>query len=789
MGAEPMQQKKTRLIAAVLGVLTLPLWLYAEPPHAAFVFPAGAQRGTKVEVRIGGCYLHHKAALDWDSAGVKAPATIHRAEETIWFEGPLLYPPESSRKEDYPKDYLAALDVAADARPGVRYWRVSTSQGVTAARKFVVGDLPEVVEQEIDGEPIPTAVKLPVTINGRIFPRRDEDVWTFDAPAGREVTCSVAAASLGSPLEARLEIRDPAGQLVAESVGQLGTDPTLRFTTSAAGTYQVRIHDAAYGGMQDHVYRLTITDGAWIDDVFPLGGKRGGELTVELHGQALSKPQLKVQIPADAPETFVFDAQHDGRVTPLMFEVGDAEEIVEREPNDAAPGMGVAYASGSLIVLNGRIEKPGDNDVWAFDLAKGDKLELEVHAARLGSPLDSLLVLRDADGAELARNDDAAGGQPDSRLSYTAKADGPVYVAVSDRFAQRGGRNFAYRLHVGLPQEPDFRITLPADAFTVDRGGEQKLQLAVSAAAGFKRPIKISVEGLPEGVTVPDLELKKIANKTTLTFTAAESCPLGIHRVRIVGTTTDDGPKITREASFSPGGREDEWNELVLAVAEPTPFTFAAEYAFSFVPRGSVHYKHYVIERNGYEGPLEVELADRQARHLQGVTGTKIVVPAGADGFDFPIYLPPWMELGRTSRSTLMATGVVTGPDGKPHKVCYTTGYQNEQIICRVSPAQLQVSAPSALAVKAGASTEAPVRVKRGAGVHGPVRVEVIVPSHMSGIAAEPVVVAAGSEEANVTFRFAAEPGPLNAPLLLRATCGEGDKRVVAETEIELFAE
>ena len=46
---------------------------------------------------------------------------------------------------------------------------MSTSQGTTPLKKFVIGEFPEVIENEIDGEPIAAAVSLPVTINGRIF--------------------------------------------------------------------------------------------------------------------------------------------------------------------------------------------------------------------------------------------------------------------------------------------------------------------------------------------------------------------------------------------------------------------------------------------------------------------------------------------------------------------------------------------------------------------------------------------------------------------------------------------
>jgi hypothetical protein len=80
------------------------------------------------------------------------------------------------------------VTVDAKASLGARRARIWTSQGVATGPVFVVGDLPEVVEKEIDGEPIPETVTLPITANGRIFPREDIDLWAFDAQAGQTVT-------------------------------------------------------------------------------------------------------------------------------------------------------------------------------------------------------------------------------------------------------------------------------------------------------------------------------------------------------------------------------------------------------------------------------------------------------------------------------------------------------------------------------------------------------------------------------------------------------------------------
>src|SRR5262249_8944789 len=85
------------------------------------------------------------------------------------------------------------------------------------------------------------------TLNGRIVPREDIDVWTFAAKKGETILCNVNAARIGSPLDARLEILDAQGRRIAES-DNAGPDPRVRFTAPADGDYQVRIQDARCSG-------------------------------------------------------------------------------------------------------------------------------------------------------------------------------------------------------------------------------------------------------------------------------------------------------------------------------------------------------------------------------------------------------------------------------------------------------------------------------------------------------------------------------------------------------------
>ena len=109
----------------------------ADVPEALYIFPAGGQRGTTVDVRIGGMHLHDECPLHFDGDGVTVPETIRRTD-TIWFEGPVIPQPDSQKAEDYPTDYAAKFSIADDARLGARWWRVVDEprrDGVAAVRR------------------------------------------------------------------------------------------------------------------------------------------------------------------------------------------------------------------------------------------------------------------------------------------------------------------------------------------------------------------------------------------------------------------------------------------------------------------------------------------------------------------------------------------------------------------------------------------------------------------------------------------------------------------------------
>ena len=743
------------------------------------MFPAGGQRGKTVPVHVGGLFLHEECPFAVAGPGIQASPILKRTE-TRWFEGPLLPLPQSQQSEDYPQDMAGQIAISADAPLGVRRCRVWTSQGAAPSVKFVVGELPEIVETEVDGDAAPVLVRPPVTINGRIFPRENVDTWTVQAKKGDTYTCLVNAAGLGSPLEAKLEVYDAANRLLAENDDAHGIDSELRFTAPADGVYQVRIRDSSWRGGQAFVYRLTIAMGPIVDRIFPLGGRRGSKVKLDLVGHALPASTAQVTLPADATSCVADVAGKTLR--PIWLDLDDVPEAIEGRDVGAAP-------LPTPVMLNGRIGTPGEVDTWSLAVKKGEPLTIETRAARLGSPLDAVVVIRDAADKEVARV------EGDKAVEWTPAADDTVRLLVRDRFRSRGGPAFAYRVKVS-PARPDFRLTLQADAATVLRKGQAKIKIDVARLGGFKDPIAIAAENLPDGVTAQPLTVGAGQTNAELTLKADENAPVSTREIRIHGTPAPPKDKAKKDAKIEPvlpprtatvatGPSKEPLDTVLVGVGLSTPFVIKGEFDMGFAARGGPHHRSYKILRNGYEGPIEIRLADRQARHLQGVVGPVIVVPADKSEFVYEAYLPPWMELGRTCRVCVMGTATVKD-EGREHRVVFSSTNQNEQLVAVVGPGHLAMDlGRSAVAGHPGDTLEVPLHVKRGLGWTGPVRVELVLPAS-AGIESTAITIAADQDRGTLALKLTpAARANISLPTL-RATLTKDGQRVVAESRLEV---
>ena len=777
-----------RLTVFLLYALGLAGITLADAPSASYIFPPGGRRGTTVQFRVGAHYLHGGSPFEMCGEGIEASSHIKEIE-TIWFEGPMIFKPVSQKPENYPKDHLGTVKIATDAMPGVRYWRLWTSQGVTSGRQFIVGDLPEFVEEEIDGRALPVHVPLPVTINGRIFPREDVDIWSFDAVAGQSITCEVYAARIGSPLDSRLEVQGPDGRRIAENVDHFGSDSFLRFTAPQTGMYQLLIHDINYAGLQHYVYRLTVTADAYIDHVFPLGGQIGSTVPFELTGQQIPAEPVDVEL-STQPQR-VGPRIHHFRLgssfsNPVLIDFGDLEEHIEVEPNDEPSTTGpIALPT----VFNGRIDQPGDVDHWTVTAKKEQKVDIDLATARFFSPLDAVLTILDASGKQLSQLGSSEDNPVEAKTSFSFPEDGTYVLQIRDVVPTRGGPEFAYRLRISDPvPRPDFVLRLPGDSITLFRGDEAKFKITVDRRGGFEGEIELVVEGLPVGVEVNGTQIPADKSETELVFKAEDNAPIRVAHLTVAGTAPFGDTKLNRQAKLpGPVGTEDR-DDVLLVIALKTPFKVTGtEFLSSYAARGTIFHRPFVLHRQGFQGPLEVRLADRQIRHQQGVTGSVLIVPPEATEFVYSIQVPFLLEMNRTGRTLIMTVGEVEDAEGVKHKVSYTSDVAEDQIMTFTAPSILNLRLDvNTVRATPGATCDVGVQVMRGVLKPAPVKIELITPKHFHGVEADTSTIVAEETKANLTVRFGDLLSPFNMPAVVRATTFQDGSPVIAEAKLEL---
>ncbi|HBP21208.1 MAG TPA: hypothetical protein DEA08_25905, partial [Planctomycetes bacterium] len=111
--------------------------------------------------------------------------------------------------------------------------------------------------------------------------------------------------------------------------------------------------------------------------------------------------------------------------------------------------------------VSGRIERPGDIDVFRFAAVAGARYRIET--TDLGGGMDSLLDLHAPDRSHMQRDDDGGAGYA-SRIEFTASVSGDHYAVVSHYSRTSGVGTYRVRLEVlsGAPSTSTPAPTTPA---------------------------------------------------------------------------------------------------------------------------------------------------------------------------------------------------------------------------------------------------------------------------------------------------------------------------------------
>jgi len=506
---------------------------------------------------------------------------------------------------------VAEVTVSSDAKPSERELRLGTARGYSNPLVFYVGQLPEV-----SAEPMSTSelqvlgkeadslrkrrrvlaargntgtsdmmsgggsesrssisetearIQVPCTVNGQIgsgeinryrFSARKGQRLVITA-LGRQLIPYIADAVPGW-FQPVLVVYDASGKEVAyDDDFRFKPDPVVFFDVPKDGEYAFAIYDGIYRGREDFVYRVTIGELPFVKSIFPLGGRIDTTLTVEMKGWNLPSTRLTPNTKDVEPGIYPIGVRKEGFYSNrVLLALDSLPDCLEREPNNTPA---TAQKVAMPIIINGRVDVPGDWDVFQFEGRAGQVLVAEVSARRLDSPLDSVLKITDAAGKQLAYNDDnntdtisnlkdvdwgVNTHHADSYIRTTLPANGTYYVHLGSA-DRAGGEEYAYRLRISEPQ-PDFALRVaPSSAGFRSSGSSSSLSVFAIRKDGFDGEITLGLRDAPKGFSSYGATISSTQRVAQLTLSTSQDSTEAPVSLSIEGRATINGRQVAREA-------------------------------------------------------------------------------------------------------------------------------------------------------------------------------------------------------------------------------------------------
>jgi len=174
---------------------------------------------------------------------------------------------------------------------------------------FATSDAEEMEEQELNNSLEEfNQITLPITVNGKIESRKDEDYFVFQGKKGQKVTIDLLARRINSPLDAIITLMNKTGKVLvknddvedkSEGLVIHHADPYLNYTLPVDGKYVIKVRDVQSKGGDAYSYRMFVGDASasgYALRIVPssINISRGGSSTFAIH--AIRKSGFKSPI-------------------------------------------------------------------------------------------------------------------------------------------------------------------------------------------------------------------------------------------------------------------------------------------------------------------------------------------------------------------------------------------------------------------------------------------------------------------------------------------------------------
>ena len=638
---------------SLAGLLTTAV--IASQPQLNTILPRGVQRGMEHKL-----VFHGQRLVD--------------AEEILFYDNGITV--ESFKANENGKQVTAMVRIADDCRLGEHVVQIRTNDGISEFRNLFVGVMPQVNESEPNNNSETSqSIESNVTAAGVIMPE-DVDCFKIALKKGEQLSVEVEAMRLGFWIDAYLAVLGPDQTELATSddTPLLKNDPFISLTAPKDGDYFIMLRESSYGGSNGARYRMHVGSFPRPTTVFPAGGKPNELATLSFLGDPSGPINQQVQLPARFDfRGGLFPVKNGvSSPSPIQFRINELHNIIEVEPNDSYwPKESVGTAP---FAFNGIIEKERDADLIRFTGKKGQELDFQCSAQRVGSGLDPIINVWQASNKKLLFGDDD-GRRPDCYKRFTLPADGDYFFRVKDHL-DRGHPHFVYRVEIS-PVEPELSLNIPrfdrysqtGQTISVPQGG-RVATLVNATRDAVTGEIELLSGDLPDGITMHAPNMRENLSSMPVVFEATGDAKLAGKLVDLKGQIkAENGQAViggfVNQADFAMGPPNNsvyyqcKVNRLAMAVVEPVPYKVEIVPPQSpLVRNGQKEIKIAINREEGFDGPITLRFP-----FLPPGIGTKnkVNVPKGVSEFNYPINANGKAELGKWPIYVLATTNVKFG--------------------------------------------------------------------------------------------------------------------------------
>ncbi len=529
----------------LLNILLLSIVLVsAQKMTIGYIYPAGGQKGTSVEIEIGGLNIKDATSVLLSGEGVKTSIIVPSTEETK-----TKLKKKKTKFDDQSSPQLAdrirvKVDIDKNAIPGFRDLRLQSPKGVSNKLTFEVGQYPNLLEKKGSTIQNPNfADQLPVTFCGQIMPG-EKDYFSFKAEKGMTLVAAVKARILVPYIadavpgwfQSVIQIINSKGKEIAyDDDYRNSVDPVVIIKIPENDTYTIVIYDAIYRGREDFDYRIDVGEIPYLKYIYPCVGKVKTNSVINLVGVNLKESILNFK----PNQTGEIDIKALGKNGYLSNAVPFLS-LANQNQLELKSSLSSNLITGKVIYDS--ISSTQKIKSYKVNAGENENLIFQVTARKLGSLLDARLRLFDSSGKLVSESDDVEDGtkglmtfHADPLLKFTTKEAGTYRLELEDVLGGNG-KDYFFVLE-RKTNVPTFEMFVSPANISIPRGGTASFKVDIVTNEKNIPALEFNIKGLPAGCRVSNLKTTQNMKSMEVSITAPEKANTGKYDLQVSAET------------------------------------------------------------------------------------------------------------------------------------------------------------------------------------------------------------------------------------------------------------